>query len=89
MRTQRHESLDVEDNREYFRYAMIGDLRRFFEGSMSRESRVKSRWHDWKDWILGVRVVTDIAGNIQLFGALTSTTDLKFGNLAVSKHPKF
>ena len=53
MRTQRHESLDVEDNREYFRYAMIGDFRRFFEGSMSRESRVKSRWHDWKDWILG------------------------------------
>ena len=38
---------------------------------------------------LGIRVVTDIAGNDQLFGALTSTTDLKFGNLAVSKHPKF
>jgi hypothetical protein len=38
---------------------------------------------------LGIRVVTDIAGNIQLCGALTSTTDLKFGNLVVSKNPKF
>lgn len=35
---------------------------------------------------LGIRVVTDIAGNIQLCGALTRTTDLKFGNLAVSKN---
>jgi len=66
---------------------MIGDLRRFFEGSMSRESSRDGMIG--RIGFLGIRVVTDIAGNIQLFGALTSTTDLKFGNLAVSKHPKF